>query len=329
MKKLMKVFSCMLMVVIMTAMMITPAFAADASVTYVGGEDNFKFAPGSGYTGSDLFPNFKNLWPGDSIEQKITFKNDSDESHYINLYLKAVPHDADNPLSYSETYENADKRDQANIDGQRDETIDGMAKFLQALKITVTHGDTVVYENNADMAANMTDSIFLGKFHKGEGTELTVKIEAPITLGNEFAGRVGEIDWQFTAEQRNYPPKTLTVYKEWAGTSDNMPSTVTVILLQDGTEVDRVKLGTSNNWKYKWTDLYGNSEWTVQEVVPNGFINSIWTTQNGDDITVVITNTAALIQTGQLNWPVPVMAVLGLLLMIAGFVLVKKGRAHE
>ena len=327
MKKLMKVFSCMMMVVIMTAMMITPAFAADSSVTYVGGADNFKFAPGSGYTDTDLFANFKNLWPGDSIEQNITVKNESDESHYINLYLKAIPHNDSNPISYSETYENADGKDQANVAGQRDETIDSMADFLAQLKINVTHNGKEIYKNTADMGANMTNNIFLGKFHKGEGAELKVKIEVPIELGNEYAARVGEVDWVFTAEQRNYEPKTLTVNKVWAGSAGDLPSTVTVILLQDGKEVDSVKLGYSNNWKYKWENLYGGSEWTVKEVVPNGYINSIKTTTDGNDIKVTITNTAALIQTGQLNWPVPVMLVLGLALMIVGSKLIRKERA--
>lgn len=313
MKKLMKVFSCMMMVVIMTAMLVTPAFAADTVITYVGGERNFSYDLGSNkLTDSDLFDNFKGMWPGDSATQTVNFKNESDESHFIRLYLKAVSHDA----SGNEP-----------VAGVADVAL--MNEFLAAVDIKVTADSEVIYNGSGDMGETMTNGILLGKFHKGEGTVLNIELSIPLELDNKFAGILGEVDWIFTAEQDNYPDKTLTVNKVWAGTFDEHPDYVYILLLQDGREVDSVKLSYSNNWKYKWENLYGGSEWTVMEVVPNGYINSIKTTTDNNDIKVTVTNTAALVQTGQLNWPVPVMAVLGLTLMMAGYVLVKKERKHE
>lgn len=311
MKKLMKVFSCMMMVVIMTAMLITPALAADTTVTYVGGEKNFEFKLGSAaMTDSDLFDNFKGMWPGDSASQTVTFKNESDESHFIRLYLKAESHD-----------------ESGNVPVVGVEDVALMNEFLAAVNIKVTNGSEVIYNGTGDMGKTMTNGVLLGKFHKGEGASLKVELNIPLDLDNKFAGILGEVDWVFTAEQDNYPPKTLTVNKVWRGSAGDFPSTITVLLLKDGKEFDRVELGYSNNWEYKWEDLYGGSEWTVQEIVPNGYINSIKSTTKGDDISVTITNTAALIQTGQLNWPVPVMMILGLALMIVGSKLMRKERA--
>ena len=44
---------------------------------------------------------------------------------------------------------------------------------------------------------------------------------------------------------------------------------------------------------------------------------------------VTITNTARLIQTGQLNWPVPVLAGLGTLFLAAGVILLTKKKEDD
>lgn len=45
--------------------------------------------------------------------------------------------------------------------------------------------------------------------------------------------------------------------------------------------------------------------------------------------TVTITNTATLLQTGQLNWPIPVLCGLGVLLVAFGIIMILKKRKDK
>ena len=82
-------------------------------------------------------------------------------------------------------------------------------------------------------------------------------------------------------------------------------------------------LGAWNNWTYTWTDLDGTGDWSVLETgIPNGYTPSYRT----DGVVVTITNTAALIQTGQLNWPIPVLGSLGALMIFFGIFTMRKKR---
>ena len=49
----------------------TSALAA-SSVTFEGGAENFVFLPGSQFSDSDLFQNYKMVMPGDVLTQRIT-----------------------------------------------------------------------------------------------------------------------------------------------------------------------------------------------------------------------------------------------------------------
>ena len=119
-------------------------------------------------------------------------------------------------------------------------------------------------------------------------------------------------------EEKTY----LAVDKVWAG-GKNHPASVTIELRDGETVIDTVTLGDWNNWHYSWHDLDagGKRDWNVVEVnVPDGYTASY--SFNGTTFTV--RNTEKLIQTGQLNWPVPVMAALGLALVCAGIVMLRK-----
>ncbi len=129
----------------------------------------------------------------------------------------------------------------------------------------------------------------------------------------------------------------ISVKKIWEG-SGEIPESITVSLIKDGISVDSVVLSSENNWYYKWEGLNKNHSWKVVEnKVPVGYSVSYVSSQ----MTVTIINTAdgyeqepttepeELIDTGQLNWPVPVFSIAGLLLFSAGWMLLNFGKKDE
>lgn len=182
------------------------ALAANASITYNGQAEKFTFEPGSEYTDSDLFNNFKNVMPGDKLSETIIVTNKAKDCDYVKLYMKAVAHDEEgNPLTYSEPFEAADGKDQAGVAGQRDETVATMADFLAQLSMKVYNGGTLIYEASPDELDGLAEYVALGTFRNGEATTLNVELEVPIELGNEYANRVGEVDWVFMVEALDAP----------------------------------------------------------------------------------------------------------------------------
>ncbi len=113
-------------------------------------------------------------------------------------------------------------------------------------------------------------------------------------------------------------PVDVEVLKVWNDSeSKDRPKSITVELY-DGSELfDTVVLGSDNNWRYKWKDLYGGTKYTVKEKdVPSDYKVSM----DVQGTRFVITNTKeappdnppVIPKTGMLWWPVPILAVLGL-----------------
>ena len=127
-------------------------------------------------------------------------------------------------------------------------------------------------------------------------------------------------------------PVELTVIKNWKDNSSaNRPAEVTVVLLKDGTVTESVTLNKNNSWTYTWKELDPSYIWTVKEEVPDGYKASYST--KGHTTTIINTSNTyqepdKLIQTGQLNWPVPILVCAGLALIITG-VLLTHGRKQD
>jgi len=417
-----KGFSFLLVLLMVMGLSVT-AFAAESTVTFESGRI-IAFAPGSDYTKSDLFDNFKDVMPGDTLSETITVQNNSNDCDYIKVYMRAVLHDdTGNPIS-DEVFE------ELRSDARRgaDTELEYMYDFLSQLSMTVKNGTTVIYNASPDELDGLTDNVYLGTLRKGETLKLDVELNVPIEMGNEYANRIGEVDWVFVVEGFDDPtPPTdddtmLTVRKVWVDDGVNRPDSVTVQLLRDGKVQDEIALNQSNNWAYTWDRLNDDYNWSVVEVnVPNGYkatyttsgttttitnternlppdppdpvdpvdltvvkrwddngkdrpdsvkvtlyngetaIESVWlgkwnnwsySWRNLDGHgnwqvietnipkgytpsysyrsgVVTVTNTATLIQTGQLSWPIPVMGGLGLALLAFGFIVILKKRKKE
>ena len=132
----------------------------------------------------------------------------------------------------------------------------------------------------------------------------------------------------------NATPKTevakltdITIKKVWnTDASSKATDSVTVNLLRGGQVVQTAVLSDGNNWQITYTDMPESDAYTIEEVdVPKGFTATY--KQRGYVFTV--TNTSTLIQTGQLVWPIPVLAFAGVMLIGAGSVLLRKKRSHD
>ena len=164
MKKL-KIFLGLLL---MAALLCGSALAA-ASVTYEGGAEKFVFLPGSSYSDTDLFENFKGVLPGDVLTQTITVQNDTDAQ--VRIYMRAEP--------------------------VKQEDVD----FLNQMHMTVTSGSKEIFDAQADQQDGLAKNTLLGTFKKSGSTTLTVTLEVPIEMGNEYMGRIGTVPWTFLVEE--------------------------------------------------------------------------------------------------------------------------------
>ncbi len=198
MSKTFKSISAIILVLVLVFTGMTTAFADDTAVTYNGGGD-FSLTTDSELEETSLFPDLEGAMPGDVLTQNVVVTNDSSETDYVNIYLRAEAHDeSSNPL---ETIV------------QDTETVASMSDFLAQLQMKVYNGDELIYESSPDQEDGLSENVRLGSFAKGESTTLRVELTVPAELGNEYANRSGEVDWIFTVEELNNSP-SLEVEKE-------------------------------------------------------------------------------------------------------------------
>lgn len=309
-----KTFFAMVLTLALMLSLSQAVFAADAVITYK--DHSFNAAAGTDYTATDLFDDLKGCMPGDSLTETIILRNESAEGDKIRVTLTAEVTDP----TYSESYEAEDGNDQAGVTGERDETAATMADFLAKLNMRIYAGSNLVYEGSAAGGS----SIYLGELRSGDELQLRVVLEVPATLGNEYANRVGEVKWVFHGEVFEY--RSLTLTKIWKGDRASVrPRSITVDLLADGQLSQTVTLTAANNWVYTWPELDTRYFWTVREHAVNGYSASyVYADDN-----VAIFNTAGLIHTGQLVWPIPVLGGLGALLLLAGALLLRRDKQQN
>ena len=235
---------------LMVMSLASTAFAASPSITFNGFSKGFDFQPGSEYTQTDLFGSFKNVMPGDTVTETITFTNSAADCDFVNLYMRAEAHDETaNPLSPKV----AEK-----------ETVATMTEFLSKLSMKVWNGTELIYDASPDELDGLKTNKFLGTFRTGETATLKVELSVPIELGNEYANRVGEVDWIFHVEA--YNESQLSVRKVWSdGNENHADESITVNLLKDGRVERSQVLNTENGWAYTFDRLLEGHTWTVEE----------------------------------------------------------------
>ena len=187
MKRTCKTIASLVMMLVLLLGLGATAYA-DGTVNYQGGAEKFVFLPGSSYTDTDLFDGFKGVMPGDTLTQTVEVRNRFLGTGSVRIYLRAVAHDEQtNPLSSAVAASG--------------ETVATMSDFLSQLSMQVWQGDKCIYTGSPDELDGLKNNVLLGTIPRFKSTTLTVKLQVPAELGNEYANRVGEVDWVFTAEE--------------------------------------------------------------------------------------------------------------------------------
>ena len=157
-----------------------PAAAADGNVTYSGDAGRCIFAPGSEYSPTDLFPNFKDLMPGDSLTQKITVRNDASEKVKVKIYMRAL--------------------------GAQE----GSEEFLSQLNLSVRKSAdnemAYMFDGPASETLHLTNWVCLGTLYSGGEVNLDVVLDVPVELDNTYKNLIGYLDWEFMIEE--FPVET-------------------------------------------------------------------------------------------------------------------------
>lgn len=155
------------------------AFAS--TVTYQGQSEKFVFSPGSDYSPTDLFENFKSVMPGDQLTQQIQVKNAANNRVNVKLYIRAL--------------------------GAHEASVE----FLKQMHLTVRQdGRSVLFDAPADQKSTLEDWVCLGTFQSGADVTLDVTLRVPLEMGNEFQEAVGYLDWQFKVEEFPIDPSSPT-----------------------------------------------------------------------------------------------------------------------
>ena len=176
----MKKFFAVLTVAILLLSSLVTASADNGKVTYSGNAGEFVFAPGSDYSLTDLFPNFKGVMPGDTLTQQITVKNDADKNVKVNIFIRSK--------------------------GAHENSVD----FLSKLQLTVQKSEEnemgYMFDAAANETAQLTEWTLLGTLYSGGEVNLDVNLKVPVELDNQYQDQIGYLDWEFMVEELPVDP---------------------------------------------------------------------------------------------------------------------------
>lgn len=167
---------------------VTPALATQGNVTYSGDAGEFLFAPGSEYSPTDLFANFKDVMPGDSIVQPITVKNDASKRVKVNIYLRAL--------------------------GAHEDSVEFLSRLRLRVEKHENNSMAYMFDAAANETAQLTDWVLLGTLYSGGEVRLDVILDVPVELDNRYQRQIGLLDWEFRIVEMDIsatdpePPKT-------------------------------------------------------------------------------------------------------------------------
>jgi len=190
------------------------ASAADGNVTYSGDAGKFIFAAGSEHSLTDLFPEFKDVMPGDTLTQKIVVKNNAKKS--VKISMRAL--------------------------GAHEDSKDFLSKLnLYVEKVT----DTPLFEAPADQTAQLTEWRQIGVLAPNGEAELMVGLQVPTSLDNNYKTLIGYLDWEFMVEEigdGDVQTSDSATYLPWiAGIGGSVAQIVIILAVRKRKEIDQAE----------------------------------------------------------------------------------------
>ena len=171
----MKKLIALLTVCVLALSTVMPVYAADGKVTYSGNAGKFVFEPGSDYSLTDLFPNFKDVMPGDTLTQKITVKNNADNKVKVKIYMRSL--------------------------GAHEDSVEFLSQLGLKVQKSTDNEMAYMFDAAADETAQLTDWVCLGTLYSGGEVNLDVTLSVPVELDNMFQDKIGYLDWEFMIEE--------------------------------------------------------------------------------------------------------------------------------
>lgn len=171
----MKKLIILITVTVIALLSITPVYAEDGKVTYDGKAQEFIFEPGSDFSPTDLFANFKGVMPGDSLTQKITVKNNASNKVKVKIYMRSL--------------------------GAHENSVEFLSKMNLKVQKSEENKMAYMFDAAADQTDGLTDWVCLGTLYSGGEVNLDVVLEVPTDLDNDFKNQVGFLNWEFKVEE--------------------------------------------------------------------------------------------------------------------------------
>ena len=201
-----RILAIVLIFALIIGTMIVTVMADDElpTVTYDHAKGKFLFSNVSpfedddGHQYPDLFPNMKNLMPGDTVTQKIKARVSNIGNGVVNMYLKT----------------------QIEGDDITENEVMDYTKLLsqEGVTLTIKAGNRVLSQEN------LAQKVRIGTFTSNNSLDLDVSLEIPVTAGNDIQSLQGAIQWVFTAEYiASEPPQADTEIPEEPVPGDELP----------------------------------------------------------------------------------------------------------
>lgn len=161
-------------------MLAVPVSAAEGNVTYTGDSGDIVFAPGSDYSPTDLFPNFKGVMPGDSLTQAITVRNDASKKMKVKIYMRAL--------------------------GAHESSVEFLSQMHLRVEKSADNEMAYMFDAAAHEDRPADRLVCLGTLYSGGEVNLNVILDVPVEMDNQYQQQIGYLDWEFMIEEYQIEP---------------------------------------------------------------------------------------------------------------------------